>query len=215
MRGATLGATVKHCVARFLLTRPMRGATVTRTTTSILLIISTHTPHAGRDGKQQQEKDEQNNFYSHAPCGARLTWAKDKNTKPTISTHTPHAGRDAAGLGKLITVPDFYSHAPCGARLGSTYTLNANMNFYSHAPCGARLPGGRLPGDPRISTHTPHAGRDVFFFFQSDLLGISTHTPHAGRDHGNEYRRARPFQFLLTRPMRGATYAGRSKGAAR
>ena len=34
-----------------------------------------------------------------------------------------------------------------------------------------------------ISTHTPHAGRDlVVFCFASHADVISTHTPHAGRD---------------------------------
>ena len=35
---------------------------------------------------------------------------------------------------------------------------------------------------PRISTHTPHARRDNSPALRSQILGISTHTPHARRD---------------------------------
>ena len=34
----------------------------------------------------------------------------------------------------------------------------------------------------KISTHTPHAGRDRFFGVKIGDFNISTHTPHAGRD---------------------------------
>ena len=57
---------------RFLLTRPMRGATTTTSDASLQLLISTHTPHAGRDSFDAAELIPF--FY--------------------ISTHTPHAGRD-------------------------------------------------------------------------------------------------------------------------
>ena len=56
-----------------------------------------------------------------------------------------------------------------------------------------------------ISTHTPHAGRDVEMKKEILELQISTHTPHAGRDvvvGGAIYS---AYEFLLTRPMRGAT----------
>ena len=34
-----------------------------------------------------------------------------------------------------------------------------------------------------ISTHTPHARRDVFYeWYNKNLIKISTHTPHARRD---------------------------------
>ena len=55
----------------FQLTRPMRGATRLTTTASKAKVISTHTPHAGRDRRINA-----------------LTIVDD------ISTHTPHAGRD-------------------------------------------------------------------------------------------------------------------------
>ena len=101
-----------------------------------ILVISTHTPHAGRD--------HQNLCYGlHLP----------------ISTHTPHAGRDQNDGVKYIAQRNFYSHAPCGtwpnsaglssARLSFLLTrpmrdvtqvamnqYHTLQNFYSHAPCG-------------------------------------------------------------------------------
>ena len=38
------------------------------------------------------------------------------------------------------------------------------------------------PAGAAISTHTPHAGRDVFESLKMIRRPISTHTPHAGRD---------------------------------
>ena len=100
----------------FLLTRPMRGATVTPT----------------------QQKGWNMNFYSHAPCGARHTSRQRSGcssifllTRPMrgatdvrfcrrkiipISTHTPHAGRDCIRSHLTALPSNFYSHAPCGAR---------------------------------------------------------------------------------------------------
>ena len=55
----------------FLLTRPMRGATIIREVQYQEPDISTHTPHAGRDFNASLVFSVQQNFYSHAPCGAR------------------------------------------------------------------------------------------------------------------------------------------------
>ena len=38
-----------------------------------------------------------------------------------------------------------------------------------------------------------------------NLSAISTHTPHAGRDDRGRRSNGQPAEFLLTRPMRGAT----------
>ena len=55
--------------------------------------------------------------------------------------------------------------------------------FYSHASCEAwhRQKPKRLHMW-QISTHTPHARRDILFFMKSSDNLISTHTPHARRD---------------------------------
>ena len=117
MRGATDSVSwVSHCKERFLLTRPMRGATAVQAVAEqhdldfyshapcgarqrpmvsgdLPWVISTHTPHAGRDYMNEYQ----------------ILCAK-------ISTHTPHAGRDLHKRTITIRCKDFYSHAPCGAR---------------------------------------------------------------------------------------------------
>ena len=140
MRGATRIRHRRPRRAGFLLTRPMRGATFCLFVANTAYLISTHTPHAGRDRLHCPEGRRKRHFYSHAPCGARHgpTIHSPRNvrfllTRPMrgatgtgssqakgieISTHTPHAGRDERFLRNL------------------------------HIHC--------------ISTHTPHAGRDNF-----------------------------------------------------
>ena len=72
----------------------MRGATCLKNYTVFILMISTHTPHAGRD-----QFGEDTNMMAMA-----------------ISTHTPHAGRDYEAQEIDWGDLNFYSHAPCGAR---------------------------------------------------------------------------------------------------
>ena len=55
-----------------------------------------------------------------------------------------------------------------------------------------------------ISTHTPHAGRDVVANHELTHYIVSTHTPHAGRDV-MLLTTAESSCFLLTRPMRDVT----------
>ena len=148
-------------IVQFLLTRPMRGAT------------RLYDNNSGTCW----------HFYSHAPCGARHQCThlirqqqyisthtphagRDHtitNTCDTahISTHTPHAGRDDCPRFDPLGFDDFYSHAPCGARRIIIFEKIQTNHFYSHAPCGAR----------RV--------------FRSIC--------------------AKTAEFLLTRPMRGAT----------
>ena len=184
MRGATARIRISIAAVRFLLTRPMRGATYFNLVCFPVIFISTHTPHAGRDNSPSSKYPKSlmisthtphagrdswiwscsncnDNFYSHAPCGARHVCDVVPTALQFISTHTPHAGRDADGNVCAYQRIDFYSHAPCGARQSLFLAASAALNFYSHAPCGARP-----------FTHNSSS---------------------------------RYWKFLLTRPMRGAT----------
>ena len=94
-----------------------------------------------------------------------------------------------------------------GATRHSSVATSYVFDFYSHAPCGARRsrPEG-VDHENAISTHTPHAGRDLFRLrMLRKPVPISTHTPHAGRDLVGGVLIASYLRFLLTRPMRGAT----------
>ena len=145
---------------QFLLTRPSRGATNMSLCHAAYFCISTHTPLAGRDGGFWNSGDGANDFYSHAPRGAR---------------------RNVEIVGRIAI--NFYSHAPRGARQEAEIEDDGFLDFYSHAPRGARRMWLILKNRTGpISTHTPLAGRDPqtgnFWCYQK----ISTHTPLAGRD---------------------------------
>ena len=47
----------------------------------------------------------------------------------------------------------------------------------------------------KISTHTPHARRDVKDAFNGIAFGISTHTPHARRDGKTDRNGKKIFDF--------------------
>ena len=77
----------------------------------------------------------------------------------------------------------------------------------THAPHARRdVSAVAAPPDGVISTHAPHARRDDIPDAANVHLAISTHAPHARRDAGSASSAAGDAQFLLTRLMRGATY---------
>ena len=161
----------------------MRGATKYWKPIHQKNLISTHTPHAGRDRFLRILFFHGVNFYSHAPCGARrckklflVKSGKISTHTPHagrdhrwlfhrrntwISTHTPHAGRDCCLFHQPVFRKNFYSHAPCGARLQYTHYGFPCIRFLLTRPMrGATLPLSVWISESEISTHTPHAGRD-------------------------------------------------------
>ena len=60
---------------------------------------------------------------------------------------------------------------------------SGQLGISTHTPhAGRDLSLLCIPIPPQISTHTPHAGRDDFASSEGANNTISTHTPHAGRD---------------------------------
>ena len=102
---------------RFLLTRPMRGATCDWCTVGWCFCISTHTPHAGRDSASVDTSIGKCRFLLTRPMRGATIHELRKQRRRYISTHTPHAGRDMAKQLAENQLKNFYSHAPCGARL--------------------------------------------------------------------------------------------------
>ena len=92
MRGVTDFMYLVNKAHIFLLTRLMRGVTYCNTRNGLESRISTHTPHARRDGDTQLAAEYEG-----------------------ISTHTPHARRDLSGTEKQVKYAHFYSHASCEA----------------------------------------------------------------------------------------------------
>ena len=124
--------------------------------------ISTHTPHARRD--------------------RRAGWMQAVSV---ISTHTPHARRDPFIFLSASSEYNFNSHASCEAWHPPVSVGGSRRgHFNSHASCEAwllafkihwltirfqltRLMRGvtyylqHIPSQKNISTHTPHARRDI------------------------------------------------------
>ena len=71
---------------------------------------------------------------------------------------------------------------------------------------GVTLLTQALESSKEISTHTPHARRDLPRSALPYLPVISTHTPHARRD-GALLGLGKAQSFQLTRLMRGVTYS--------
>ena len=105
----------KHAPTEFLLTRPSRGATITASPLNDGVVISTHTPLAGRDiipcacAFAMQ-------FLLTRPSRGATVMMNGGSEAIEISTHTPLAGRDQGVEEGSLQISHFYSHAPRGAR---------------------------------------------------------------------------------------------------
>ena len=107
------------------------------------------------------------------------------NPGHSISTHTPLAGRDSADCIDE-RIQRISTHTPLAGRdrliaLGKT----EGLDFYSHAPCGAR------PCSQYARAHSEH---------------FYSHAPCGARRMDTTCW-SRTMAFLLTRPLRGATFA--------
>ena len=150
-------------------------------------MISTHTPHAGRNDKTADKDCKDVIFQLTRPMRGATHMIFAIYTDIMISTHTPHAGRNIYNKPNVeIRFINFNSHAPCGAQHNSLTTLS---------------------GDLTISTHTPHAGRNIDLFANMDTVKIlfQLTRPMRGATKSFFYLAYRQSQFQLTRPMRGAT----------
>ena len=77
-------------------------------------------------------------FYSHAPCGARLIAPNSHLLFIVFLLTRPMRGATIVMDLLSIQKEHFYSHAPCGARRAFKKPKDKFSDFYSHAPCGAR-----------------------------------------------------------------------------
>ena len=124
----------------FLLTRPLRGAT---------------------RSKSRYKRHEK--FLLTRPLrGATRKERWRRTTRCSFLLTRPLRGATVVAPVPPFAIGHFYSHAPCGARHGHhVMALALRSDFYSHAPCGARRPSvGAGSAVHSISTHTPLAGRD-------------------------------------------------------
>ena len=183
MRGATQTGVIQHRMQTFQLTRPMRGATARKSPSGCVLIISTHTPHAGRDGGTAGYRLGANGFQLTRPMRGATMPDLQSLVNIAISTHTPHAGRD-------FVFP--FSRAFAGI---STHTPHAGRDVRVRI-CRATSFAFQLTRPMRgattgqvyicewcfISTHTPHAGRDLPIQLYIDwYIDFNSHAPCGAR----------------------------------
>ena len=118
----------------FQSTRPVRGETGDPAESVVEILISIHSPRAGRDSPAEARRSGWANFNPLAPCGARqLVHAYSaiaiefQSTRPvrgeTTSAHLPHA-----------TSIYFNPLAPCGARRKAQRKATAFLIFQSTRP---------------------------------------------------------------------------------
>ena len=140
----------------------MRGATEAASNNHNASYISTHTPHAGRDGcKNASDVFILSTFLLTRPMRGATSLTADSDGSFIISTHTPHAGRDVCLVEIISLFAYFYSHAPCGARLMKFLAIRRLGAFLLTRPMRGATRRRRINGRKiTISTHTPHAGRD-------------------------------------------------------
>ena len=122
----------------------MRGATDFRLIALLMVLISIHAPHAGRDPTYHAYTMDYPEFQSTRPMrGATRGVQVGDHAGHDISIHAPHAGRDAPHSRLSWPRSSYFNpRAPCGAR--PKIELNETNEAIS------------------ISIHAPHAGRDIF-----------------------------------------------------
>ena len=161
MRGETLSQrSIRKACFIFQSTLPMRGETQVGNDAAILLAISIHSPHAGRDVVVACQEDPVS-ISIHSPHAGRDKPVIFINGINGISIHSPHAGRDDCKPDDVNRPIYFNPLSPCGERPDSTDWLQRCLIFQSTLPMRGEtdLLVFRLEcGD--ISIHSPHAGRD-------------------------------------------------------
>ncbi len=193
-------------IKRFLLTHPLRGATIYLWSSVCRIGISTHTPLAGCNQINIHDYLGDYHFYSHTPCGVQQEIAKGTEmviqfllTHPLrgatncrlhrdcymdISTHTPLAGCNLCPAPKPAISAVFLLTHPLRGATWSAYGAIVNL---------------------KISTHTPLAGCNIQDIRERDNhLHFYSHTPCGVQRYSAHYRICYD-KFLLTHPLRGAT----------
>ena len=122
----------------FLLTRPMRGATLIADW--LESVRNNFYSHASCEARHAAELIPffYEDFYSHASCEARPAMPRHLSPLDGISTHTPLARRDLETRRKLRAVTDFYSHASCEARLPIPERIFTELLISTHTPLARR-----------------------------------------------------------------------------
>ena len=140
----------------------MRGATYSNSTNRLGRKISTHAPHARRDSAMRNIGKIRQFLLTRLMRGATMRKVTKARLTRYISTHAPHARRDYSSYGHGYCHLDFYSRASCEARLMVCLVfLMALVFLLTRLMRGATFRQNRFVYRSRISTHAPHARRDL------------------------------------------------------
>ena len=163
----------------------MRGATgiALDQVYPLVLQISIHAPHAGRDRRSGWRYWIWAYFNPRAPCGARREHVDHYLLRLLFQSTRPMRGATRRGSGACAHW-QISIHAPhAGRDLVLIHWLSRSHRFQSTRPMrGATRGQAGLWQQRAISIHAPHAGRDRRNAKQCQRRGISIHAPHAGRD---------------------------------
>ena len=215
-----------RCTA-FLLTHPLRGATLSSVVTINIDGISTHTPLAGCNIRGLNTYLMRIDFYSHTPCGVQL--AKNirkcfviifllthplrgatnaENIQSILITFLlthPLRGATKNGIGACAFFPFLLTHPLRGATKIYPGISNGYQFLLTHPLRGATDMKQKIEHYSYISTHTPLAGCnnnvDGRMYCSNYFY---SHTPCGVQQQGTNNNR-RKKEFLLTHPLRGAT----------
>ena len=100
----------------FQSTRPMRGEVIKHKHQLEYLVISIHSPHAGRGVHQLLRPLTDMQFQSTRPMRGEVSGAVVIVGTMRISIHSPHAGRGSRPCRQPSARHNFNPLAPCGAR---------------------------------------------------------------------------------------------------
>jgi len=90
----------------------MRGETYAPLKRGRDLVISIHSPHAGRDRGSGKRAAGAEDFNPLSPCGERPDEVQELAKAKAISIHSPHAGRDNTMATPMQTRTEFQSTLP-------------------------------------------------------------------------------------------------------
>ena len=118
---------------RFQSTRPVRGATRNSTAAPCVVLVSIHAPRAGRDTPCATSEIPCGSFNPRAPCGARRSGGRSRNSSTGFNPRAPCGARPTASFCCLL-LQAFQSTRPVrGATSYSSFLLSC-ARFQSTRP---------------------------------------------------------------------------------
>ncbi len=124
LRGATVNFIIFESPLLFLLTHPLRGATNELTPGDLVFFnFYSHTPCGVQRGVRMSDRETAKFLLTHPLRGATV-YRIHQEIFLSISTHTPLAGCNRIILRRRLHNSHFYSHTPCGVQRTTVNNFN-------------------------------------------------------------------------------------------